>query len=144
MPAKPAMLPTILFVWIWAVVTCTALALMHTVAALESLGGFAPFFAAMIVGYAVSVPMFIAIRRIFSIDKPASNIWAVLSIGPAAYLGVLSWGLPVGLVFALEWILRFKDLTIVIPGIVMWPLGGAAFGVLMRWIAIRGERHRSS
>jgi hypothetical protein len=36
--------------------------------------------------------------------------------------------------------LRSRSWLVVIPGAVIWPLAGAAFGLVMRWFALRRER----
>jgi hypothetical protein len=143
MRAKPEMLLAITMVWMLAAVACAALPFLHAVPALQSegvFGGFSSLLIALILGLAAAIPLSVAARRLCGLDSPIAMSWGSLTAGSAAVAGIIAWGLPVGLLLALDEFLRSKNLFVVIPNAVIWPLAGAAFGLVMRWFAPRRER----
>lgn len=132
MPPKPEMLMTILSGWMLAAVVCAALPLLHAIAPLVALSSLAPFCAAMIIGIGAIIPLGMATRRLSGYGALAKNAWADLPARSAAYLGVIAFGLPVGLMFVLEMYLQYEDWTILIPAVVLMPGSGAVFGLWMR------------
>lgn len=143
-PERRGMLLALIYAWTLALVASTALPLTHSLMFLQELGGFAPFFAALIVGIAAALLAVIAARRLFGMNAPTGNFWAAFSRSSAALLGILGYGLPVGLLVTLEMFLQYGNPATFISGIVVWLLGGITFGLLMRWQATRGKRHRSA
>ena len=143
MRAKPEMLSAITMVWMLAAVACAALLFLHAVPALQSAGAFGGFLSlliAFILGFAAAIPLSVAARRLCGLESPIAVTWGSLTPGSAALSGIIAWGLPVGLMFALDEFLRSRNWLVVIPNAVIWPLAGAAFGLVMRWFAVRGER----
>jgi hypothetical protein len=57
----------------------------------------------------------------------------------AALLGVVGWGVPVGLILALHEFLASSSALVVLPSLALWPFAGVAFGLAMRWLARRGH-----
>jgi hypothetical protein len=136
------MLSAIATTWMICGISCAALPFMHAVPALQVGGGFGdfvPFFAALIVGLAAGVPLSVAARRLCDVGAPTNNMWTSVTRRSAAFFGILGWGLPVGLFFVLDDFLRSKNLFVVVPNAVIWPAAGIAFGLAMRWLALRRE-----
>jgi hypothetical protein len=136
------MLSTLTTTWMIFAISCTALPFLHAVPWLQAggtFGDFGPFFAALIVGLAAGVPLSIAARRLCNVGPPTNNVWAILTRGSAAFFGIVGWGLPVGLAFTLDEFLRTKNLFVVLPNAIIWPVAGLAFGLAMRWLALRRE-----
>lgn len=146
MDAKPEILSTLLGTWMLAAIACVALPFMHAIAALEELASLAPFLAALILGIVLSIPLSIAARRFCGLDTRTrtKDVWASLSSRSAAWLGIVGWGLPVGLMFVQEEFLQTKSMAVLIPNIVVWPLAGVAFGLAMRWLALRRDSRHGS
>lgn len=137
MQPKSEMLSATLTTWMFAALSCAALPFLHAVPSLQTAGQFVPLIVALVIGAAVSVPLSLAARRLFDLGSPVKNAWGSLTPREAALSGVLCWGVPVGLVLVLNEFLGSSDLFVAIPGLVIWPLAGIAFGLAMRWMARR-------
>jgi hypothetical protein len=85
----------------YAAISCAALPSLNALSNLKSVGSFAPLFAALIVGALVGVPLSIAVHRLcgLSSSKNETNVWGILTAREAALFGIISWGVPVGLMF---------------------------------------------
>jgi hypothetical protein len=143
MRPKPEMLSATTTVWMLAAIACAALPFLHAVPALQTAGAFGGFMAllgALIIGLAAAVPLSVVARRLCGFESSTPFSWGSLTPGYAALSGIIGWGLPVGLILALDDFLRSRSWLVVIPGAVIWPLAGAAFGLVMRWLALRRER----
>lgn len=119
--------------WIFAAVSCTTLTFLRQV---YEFGEFWALFVALITGLAVSFALTSLIRRM-CLDTPRTNEWASLGTREAALLGVVSWGLPLGLLFTLNQGLNASGSLMLLIFAVYWPLLGLAFGIMMRWTSVR-------
>ena len=140
MHPQPGMLSSIMTAWMLAAISCAALPFLHAVRDLRSAGGFLPLFIALIIGLVAAVPLSVAARRLCGFDTAGRFSWTSLTAGSAALSGIIGWGLPVGLMFALDEFLRSRNWFVVVPNAIIWPLTGAGFGLVMRWLAQRRER----
>jgi hypothetical protein len=94
-------------------------------------------FAALAIGAVPSVLLSIAVRRLSGFGGFTKIDWGALSTREAMSFGVISWGIPLGLVLSLNDFLQNADRFAVVRGLVIWPLAGVAFGLLARWLARR-------
>ena len=129
--------PSILAGWAIAAAACTALPYLRAWPWLMGFGDMGPLFAAILIGSVVSVAVTMLARRLAGADMPSGNLYAVMDRRSAALLGLLQWGIPVGLIFSLQIVLESGAWITVLPNIVLWLLGGLAFGLLMRFLATR-------
>jgi hypothetical protein len=142
MSQKPEMLSSIMTPWIMAAVICAALPFLYAAPGLrttEWFGGFLPLFIALIIGIAAGVSLTAAARWLCGFTGSWRFSWGSLTASSAALSGIIVWGLPVGLMFAVDDFLRSRNFAGLI-GAVTWPLAGAAFGLVMRWLAPKSER----
>jgi len=51
--------------------------------------------------------------------------------------GIITWGVPLGLMFVVNDFLASSDLFVVVPELIIWPATGIAFGLMLRWQARR-------
>jgi hypothetical protein len=137
MPPKSSLLFVSLSTWMYAAVSCAALPFCYAVPQLKAMGGTVPLLAALVVGALVSIPLSLIVRRMSGFSVPEKNVWSLLTAREAAAFGVMSWGVPVGLMFVVNEFLDRADPIAVIPAVVIWPLAGIAFGLLARWLAQR-------
>lgn len=126
-----------LAIWMIAAVSCAAMPVLHAVPSLQAAGTHAPLLAALALGLAVGVPLSLAARRLGDLAPPTKTSWALFEPAQAALFGVIGWGLPVGLIFVTNEFLRSSEPWGVVPGLVLWPLAGIAFGLWTRWLARR-------
>src|SRR5262245_34115462 len=143
MSQKPEMLSSIMTPWMMAAVTCAALPFLHGARGLQTtewFGGFLPLFIALIIGIAAGVPLTAIARRLCGFAGSWRFPWESLTASSAVLSGIIVWGLPIGLMFAVDEFLRSKNWAALIPMTVIWPLVGAAFGLIMRWLARKNER----
>lgn len=138
MHPKSEMLSAVTTLWILAALSCTALPFLHAVPWLREASPFAPLIAALAVGFAVGLPVSFAVRRLCGVGSPRVS-WGLLAPREAALFGIFTWGVPFGLIFVLNEFLGSSDLFVAIPGIVLWPLAGIAFGLTMRWFSQRAS-----
>ena len=139
MPPKSSLLVATLSAWMYAAISCAALPFLYVVPQLKAMGGMAPLIAALVVGALVAIPLSIFVRRMSGFSAPEKNVWAMLTAREAAIFGVVSWGIPVGLMFMVNEFLERSDPFAVVPALVIWPVGGVAFGLLTRWLAQRRD-----
>lgn len=137
MPPKASLLVASMSAWMYAAVSCAALPFCYAVPQLMTAGGMAPLIAALVVGALVSVPLSIVMRRLSGFATPEKNVWATLTTREAIVFGVVSWGVPVGLMFVVNEFLERADPIAVVPAVITWPLADIAFGLLSRWLAQR-------
>jgi hypothetical protein len=123
--------------WMLAAVTCAALPFLHAVPQLQAFGQLAILLTALGIGVAVAVPLSLAARHLCDLGAHTKNSWALFAPREAAFLGIIGWGVPVGLIFALQEFLASSNVVVVIPSLVIWPVGGVAFGLLMQWFGRR-------
>lgn len=128
-----------LAIWMVAAVSCAAMPVLHAVSSLKEAGTHAPLLAALALGLAVGVPLTLAVRRLGDLGSPTKTSWALFEPAEAALFGVIAWGLPVGLIFVSNEFQQSSELWTVIPGLVLWPLAGVAFGLWTRWLARRAK-----
>jgi hypothetical protein len=143
MSQKPEMLSSIMTPWMMVAATCAALPFLHAARGLQTtewFGGFLPLFIALVVGIAAGVSLTAAARRLCGLAGSWQFSWASLTASSAALTGIIVWGLPVGLMLAVDEFLRSGNWTALIGAVVFWPLAGAAFGLAMRWLAPRSQR----
>ena len=83
------------------------------------------------------------VRRLCALNSAYSdaNVWASLTAYEAAVFGIICWGMPVGLIFLLNELLRSSNLFIVVPSLIIWPASGVAVGLIMRWLSQRRASH---
>jgi hypothetical protein len=141
--SKPEMFLAITTTWMLAAVSCTALPFLHAVPGLQAAGQVVPLLGALALGIAAGVPLSLTSRYLCGLGATTRNVWGV-SKKEAALFGVLGWGIPVGLVFALHEFLMSASAIVAISSVVVWPLGGVAFGLAMRWFARRGQRENEN
>jgi hypothetical protein len=137
MSPKSSMLVVSLSIWMYAAITCAALPFFYAVPQLKSVGSMAPLIAALIVGALVSVPLSLAVRRLSGFNTPQKNVWATLTAREAVFFGIMCWGLPLGLMFALNEFLETSNPFTIVASVVVWPASGVAFGLLARWLGQR-------
>ncbi len=137
MPPKSNMLVASLSIWMYAAITCAALPFLYAVPQLKTVGSMAPLIAALIVGALVGVPLSILVRRLSGFSAPQGNVWAMLTAREAVFFGIMCWGIPLGLMFAVNEFLEHSDPFAVVTSAIVWPASGVAFGLLARW---RGQR----
>jgi len=137
MSLKSNMLVASLSIWMYAAVMCAALPFLYAVPQLKTVGSMAPLIAALIVGALVSVPLSIAVHRMSGFDAPKGNVWAMLTAREAVFFGIMCWGLPLGLMFALNEFLETSNPFTVVTSVIVWPASGIAFGLLARWLGRR-------
>jgi len=137
MAARYDVYPSILAGWALAAVACAALPFLRGWPWLRGLGDMGPLLTAIILGGIVSAAVTLLARRLAGSYTASQNLYAVMDRNSAALLGVLGWGIPVGLMFSLQIFLETGEWLTVLPNILLWLLGGAAFGLLMRWMATR-------
>jgi len=145
MQPKSLMLHAILASWMMAAFAVTALPFLHALPALQARGSFATLAVALVIGVVASVPLSIVARRLCDIELPsaATNAWGLFTSKEAALLGVICWGVPVGLIFVVHEFLQASDIGAAIAGLIMWPVVGIAFGLSMRWMARRNGGTRA-
>ena len=142
MSPKPEMLSSIMTPWMMAAVICAALPFLYAAPGLQTtewFGGFLPLFIALIIGTAAGVSLTAAARRLCGFTGSWRFSWGSLTASSAALAGIIVWGLPVGLMLVVDEFLRSRSWTALI-GVVIWPLAGAAFGLVMRWFPPKSER----
>lgn len=144
MPQKPSMLIACLGSWMYAAVSCAALPLLHALPELKSMGAMAPLIAALVIGALVGVPLSIAARRLSGFGAPGKDAWAVLKKREAVFFGIVSWGVPLGLMFAVNDFLEHSDRFALVTGSIIWPVSGIAFGLLARRLALRRDNAAST
>jgi len=134
MSQKPNMLIACLGIWMYAAVSCAALPFLHALPQLKSIGPMAPLIAALIIGALVGVPLSIVVRRLSGFSSPRSekNVWAALTAREAVLYGIITWGVPLGLMFVVNDFLASSD-----PELIIWPATGIVFGLMLRWQARR-------
>jgi hypothetical protein len=138
-------LSTIAATWIIFGIVCAALPFTHAVPSLQfggTFGDLGPFFAALIVGLVAGGPLSFAARRLSGAGVPTNktnNMWATLTAKSAMWLGIVGWGLPIGIAFVVDEFLRTKQLFVLLPNAVIWPVAGIGFGLAMRWLAMRRD-----
>jgi hypothetical protein len=137
MSQKSSMLVACLGVWMYAAVSCAALPFLFAVPQLKAVGSMAPLIAALVIGALVGVPLSIVVRRLSGFSAPKENVWAMLSAREAAFFGIICWGMPVGLMFAVNEFLEYSSPFAIVSAIIIWPVSGIAFGLLARWQAQR-------
>ena len=137
MPPKSNMLIASLGIWMYAAITCAALPFFYAVPQLKSMGSMAPLIAALIVGALVGVPLSIVVRRMTGFSAPQKNVWAMLTAREAIIFGIICWGLPLGLMFAVNEFLEYANPFAVVTSAIVWPVSGVAFGLLARWLGQR-------
>jgi len=137
MSQKPSMLIACLGIWMYAAVTCAALPFLHALPQLKSIGPMAPLIAALIIGAVVGVPLSIVVRRLSGFSAPEKNVWAVLTAREAVFFGIICWGMPLGLMFIVNDFLASSDVFVAVPQLIIWPVTGIAFGLMLRWQAQR-------
>ena len=141
-PKPEEMLSSIMTPWMMAAVICAALPFLYAAPGLQTtewFGGFLPLFIALIIGIAAGVSLTAAARRLCGLTGSWQFSWDSLTAGSAVLSGIIVWGLPVGLMFAVDDFLRSKNWAALI-GAVIWPIAGAAFGLVMRWLARKSQR----
>jgi hypothetical protein len=106
----------------------------------EWFGGFLPMFIALIIGIVAGVSLTAAARRLCGFTGSWRFSWESLTASSAAVAGIIVWGLPIGLMFAVDEFLRSRNWAALIPGALIWPLAGVAFGLVMRWLDRKSER----
>lgn len=136
--SRPEMFSAIMMTWMLAAVSCAALPFLHAMPRLQAAGHVAPLLGALAIGVAAGIPLSLASRHLCGLGASTRNVWGVTK-REAALFGVLGWGVPVGLVFALHEFLTSASAIVAIPSVVIWPLGGIVFGLAMRWFARRGQ-----
>lgn len=137
MSPKSSMLVASLGIWMYAAISCAALPFLYAVPRLKSVGSMAPLIAALIVGALVGVPLSIAVRRLSGFSAPQKNVWAMLTAREAVFFGIVCWGVPLGLMFAVNEFLEYADPFAAVTLAVIWPVTGVAFGLLARWLGRR-------
>jgi hypothetical protein len=143
MSQKPEMLSSIMTPWMMVAVICAALPFLHAARGLQTtewFSGFLPLFIALIIGIAASVSLTAAARRLCGFTGSWRFSWESLTASSAALSGIIVWGLPIGLMLAVDEFLRSRNWTALIGAVIFWPLAGAAFGLVMRWLAPKSER----
>jgi hypothetical protein len=140
MHPKSELFSAILTTWILSAVSCASLPFMHALPTLHAAGHSVPLIGALVLGAAVSVPLSFAVRRHFDLGSPVKNAWGSIAPREAALIGAFSWGVPLGLIFVVNQFLDTSDPFVAIPGLIIWPLAGLAFGLTMRWLAQRNAR----
>lgn len=137
MHPKSEMLSAIATTWMLAALSCAALPFLHAAPRLQAAGQMVPLLVALVIGAAVAVPLTLAVRRLCDLGSTTKNSWGLFSPRQAAFLGVVGWGIPVGLIFSLNEFLQSSDWFVAIPGLIIFPLAGIAFGLAMRWLVRR-------
>lgn len=140
MQKKPSMLIACLGSWMYAAVSCAALPFLHAAPELKSIGPMAPLFAALAIGALTGIPLSIAVRRLSGFDAPEKNAWAALTAREAVAFGVISWGMPLALMFVVNDFFDDARPSTLVSGAIVWPVSGIAFGLLARWLALRRQR----
>jgi hypothetical protein len=142
MSQKPEMLSSILTPWMMAAAICAALPFLHAAPGLQTtewFGGFLPLFLALVIGIAAGVSLTAAARRLCGLTGSWRFPWESLTASSAALSGIIVWGLPLGLMLAVDEFLRSRSWSALI-NLVILPLAGVAFGLMMRWLAPKTER----
>lgn len=137
MPQRPSMIIACLGSWMYAAVSCAALPFLHASADLKSMGAMAPLIAALVIGALVGVPLSIAVRCVSGFGAPDKDAWASLNKREAVFFGIVSWGIPLGLMFAVNDFLEHSSRLALVTGGIIWPVSGIAFGLLARQLAQR-------
>lgn len=137
MQPKVSILSAIAFGWIFAAVSCAALSFLHAVPQLKSPQDIGPLFFATIIGLAVSFALTVLIRRLCSAGPRDPNEWKSLGTGEAALVGVMSFGLPLGLLYSLSMFLYKSDFLWAVPYAILFPLVGVFNGIMMRRAALK-------
>ena len=136
------MLSSIITPWMMAAVICAALPFLYAAPDLQTtewFGGSLPLFIALVIGIAAGVSLTAAVRWLCGLTGSWQFSWDSLTASSAALSGIIVWGLPVGLMFAVDDLLRSRNSAALI-GAVIWPLAGAAFGLVMRWLTGKKQR----
>ena len=136
---KPEMFSAIMTTWMLAAVSCAALPFLHAVPRLQTAGQLTTLLVALAIGVAAGVPLSVASRQLCHLGARTKHSWGSFAPREAALLGVVGWGLPVGLIFALHEFLASSSALVVLPSLAIWPFAGVAFGLAMRWLARRGH-----
>jgi uncharacterized BrkB/YihY/UPF0761 family membrane protein len=142
MSPKPEMLSSIMTPWMMAAVMCAALPFLHAAPGLqmtEWFGGFLPLIIALITGISGGIALTAVARWLSGFTGSWRLSWESLTASSAVLCGIISWGLPIGLIFVVDEFLRSRSWGALI-GAVIWPIAGAAFGLVMRWSAAKAER----
>src|SRR5262245_26433434 len=141
MNPKSAILSAIVSAWMFAAVSCAALPFVHAVPSLKGgTGNFTPLLAAIAIGAAASIPLGLVVGRLCDLGAPAKNAWGAFTQREAALSGIIVWGMPLGLMFAVNEFLVSSQFVVLVPACIIWPLTGIAFGLLMRSLARRRDR----
>ena len=140
MAPKSRMLLAMTTTWMLAAVTCAALPFLYAVPQLKSMGQYMPLIVALVVGAAAAFPLSFVARRLCDLGSSPKISWASFSAGQAGAFGVIGWGVPMGLMFAVNEFMKASELWVVIPAVVIWPVAGVAFGLTMRWFARSQEQ----
>lgn len=143
MSQKPELLSSIMTPWMMVAATCAALPFLHAARGLQTpewFGGFLPLFIAIIIGIVAGVSLTAAARRLCGLTGSWRFSWESLTASSAALSGIVVWGLPVGLMLAVDEFLRSRNWTALIGAVIFWPFAGAAFGLVMRSLAPKRER----
>lgn len=143
MSQKPEMLSSIMTPWMMVAVICATLPFLHGARGLQTtewFGGFLPLLIALIIGIAAGISLTAAARRLCGFAGSWRFSWESLTASSAALSGIFVWGLPVGLILTVDEFLRSRNWTALIGAVIFWPLAGAAFGLVMRWLAPKVER----
>ena len=134
MPKHYHMLWSILTTWIVTAVICAALPFLRAAQSLQTaLDGFLPLIMALVIGLSAGVVLTSLARRLCGIEGSWQLDWGQMTAGSAALAGIIVWGLPLGLVFAVDDFLRAASWSALID-LLIWPAMGAVFGPAMRWL----------
>ena len=134
MDAKSTMFSALAPIWIITAIVCATLPIFHSVLGSEPMRALV---AALVLGGVVGLILVLAARRLLGTGKATGDGWGSLAPGLAAAFGVFTWGLPVGLIMGLDQFLPRSNLAGFVINLVIMSLGGALFGLTMRWFAVR-------
>ena len=121
MSQKPEMLSSIMTPWMMVAVICAALPFLHAARGLQTtewFSGFLPLFIALIIGIAASVSLTAAARRLCGFTGSWRFSWESLTASSAALSGIIVWGLPIGLMLAVDEFLRSRNWTALIGAVI--------------------------
>ena len=136
---KPQMFLAVTTTWMLSAVACAALPFVHALPRLKAAGQIAPLLVSLVIGAAVAVPLSLAARCVCGLGSDGGS-WSSFAPRSAAVLGTIGWGVPVGLMFALNEFLTSSSVFVALPAVVIWPLGGIVFGLTMRKLGHRNAR----
>jgi hypothetical protein len=134
MPKQYEMLSSILTTWIMTAVICAALPFLRAAQSVQTaLDGFLPLLIALAIGIVAGVALTSLTRRLCGLEGSWRFDWERMTAGSAALAGIIVWGLPLGLVFAVDDFLSAASWSALID-LLIWPAMGAVFGPAMRWL----------